>query len=98
MVEVECERVAYVSGQLFAGQKTGITATPVALALGQPGIREVLIQADPSNTTNLKIGSATSQFVQLTPGQAISVPIHGLDTVFVAMVSGTGIANWLARD
>ena len=90
--------MAYVSGRLAAGQKTGITTTPVVLATGQPACREVLVQSDPANTTNVLIGNSTAQYVNLTPGQSLSIPILGLDQIYVAMASGTGVINWLARD
>lgn len=90
--------MSYVSGRLFAGKKTGITDTAVVVKAAAEGIREVLIQSDPANTTNVLIGNATSQEIVLTPGQSITIPIHSLSLVFAKMSSGTGTVNWLARD
>ena len=90
--------MSYVSGRLYAGEKTGITVTAAALSTTSPNIREALIQSDPSNTTNMLIGNVDAQEVVLTPGQSITIPIISLSLVYVKMASGTGTANWIARD
>ena len=90
--------MSYTSGRLYAGEKTGITTTAVQISTTEKNIREALIQADPSNTTNVLIGNADAQEVVLTPGQSITIPIISLSLVYVKMASGTGIANYLARD
>lgn len=90
--------MAYVSGRLYGGEKTGITTTAGAVSTTTNNIREALIQADPSNTTNVLIGNSTDQEVVLTPGQSITIPIISLSLVYVKMSSGTGIVNWIARD
>lgn len=90
--------MAYTSGRLYAGEKTGITVTASAISTTSNNIREALIQADPSNTTNLLVGNSEAQEVVLTPGQSITIPIISLSLVYVKMASGTGIVNWLARD
>lgn len=90
--------MAYTSGRLNAGQKTGITTVAVQVSTTETNIREVLIQSDAANTTNVLVGNATSQFLKLTPGQAITIPIISLSLVYVKMASGTGIVNYLARD
>jgi hypothetical protein len=64
----------------------------------ESNIREAIIQSDPANTTNLRIGTVTAQEVVLTPGQSITIPIISLSLVWVKMASGTGVANYLARD
>lgn len=90
--------MAYNSGRLFAGSLTGITSTAVAIATDQPNQREVIVQSDPANTTNLLVGNSLTQKVVLTPGQSINIPIISLSLIFVKMASGTGTVNWLARD
>lgn len=90
--------MSYVSGRLFAGEKTGIDTNAGALSTTTTGIREVLVQSDPANTTNLLVGNSTAQEVVLTPGQSITIPICSLSLIYVKMASGTGVANWLARD
>lgn len=90
--------MAYVSGRLYAGETTGITTTAVAVSTTSNNIREALIQADPSNTTNVLIGNEDAQEIVLTPGQSVTIPIISLSLVYVKMASGTGIVNWIARD
>ena len=46
----------------------------------------------------MRIGSSLSQHVVLTPGQAITVPIINPTLIYVKMVVGTGVLNWMARD
>lgn len=89
--------MAYVSGRVFAGQKTGLTVAPEVLHATQV-CREVLIQNDAANAGNLIVGSATSQYVALTPGQSITLPVFSLSLIYVKMSAGTGTVNWLARD
>lgn len=90
--------MAFTSGRLVAGETTGIGVTAIPISTSTINIREVLIQSDPTNTTNMLIGSATAQEVVLTPGQAITIPIISLSLVYVKMASSTGTVNWLARD
>jgi hypothetical protein len=89
--------MAYVSGRVFAGQKTSLGTTAEALHPTQ-ACREVLIQNDLANTTNLIIGSALAQYVALIPGQSITLPVVSLNLIYVKMSSGTGTVNWVARD
>jgi len=44
------------------------------------------------------VGNATSQYIVLTPGQAISLPVVSLTLVWVKMATATGTANWLATE
>lgn len=87
------------SYKLFTGQIVGLTTTPTQLAVEpQASIREVLVQSDPGNSTNVNVGSGIAQYVVLAPGQSISLPLNALSTIWVKMVSSTGTVNWLGRD
>ena len=90
--------MAYTSGRLYAGEKTSITTAAVQISTTEKNIREALIQADPSNTTNVLIGNADAQEVVITPGQSITIPIISLSLVYVKMASSIGIVNYIARD
>lgn len=90
--------MAYTSGNIYSGERTGIDGVALPVATGTPNIREALIQSDPSNTTNVLVGSASAQEMVLTPGQSITIPVISLSIIYVKMASGTGIVNWLARD
>lgn len=89
--------MSYVSGRLYTGQLTGITTVAVQLHPTQ-ACREVMIQSDTANVGNLIVGTIVNQYIVLTPGQAITLPIISLNLIYVRMSAGTGIANWLARD
>jgi hypothetical protein len=82
----------------IAGQKTGITTTPVALA-ANVGCRGVLLQADPANTTNVLVGNASGQFFVLTPGSQPNQEwlVSNLNLIWAKMASGTGTVNWIGR-
>jgi hypothetical protein len=87
------------SYKLFTGRITGITTTAQALAVEpQASIREVVVQADPANTTNVLVGNSAAQNLVLVPGQGLSIPITNLVAIYIKMASGTGAVNWLARD
>jgi hypothetical protein len=91
--------MAYQSSRLYPGQTTGVTTTPQPLATEpQPSIREVLLQSDLANTTNILVGTVVGQYLALIPGQSISVPINNLTTIYVKMASGTGTINWIGRE
>lgn len=90
--------MAYTSGNIYSGERTGIGTTAVPVATNTVNIREALIQSDPSNTTNVLVGSALAQEMVLTPGQSITIPVISLSIIYVKMASGTGIVNWLTRD
>lgn len=91
--------MAIQSTRLATNQVTGLTTTPQALAAEpQASCREVLVQSDPANMTNLNVGNSTNQFLVLTPGQSVSLPINNITSVWIKMASGTGTVNWLARD
>ena len=86
-----------VSGRLYSGTKTVTTA--VTLDTTAPAVREVLVQADPTNTQNLLIGSsATSTPIVLRASEAITMPCMSTQLIFVAAASGTQTVNWLARE
>jgi len=89
--------MAYTSGRLFAGQAS-LTTVAAAISSSSSNIREAIIQSDPTNTTNVLIGNATSQYIVLTPGQAITIPVISLSLIYAKMASSTGTVNWLGRD
>ena len=92
--------MAYTSGRLFAGEKTGISDTAVQISTTDAQhIREVLIQSDPDNSVNILVGNSTSQEVVLTPGQSITLPVISLAIVWVKAASaGNETVNYIARD
>lgn len=79
--------MAYTSGRIFAGQKTGIDTNASQLDTATTNIREVIVQSDPANTTNLRVGDVNGQFVTLTPGQAITIPIISMRLIYVKLIA-----------
>ena len=79
--------MSYVSGRLYAGEKTSIGTTAVQISTTENNIREALIQSDPANTTNVLIGNTDAQEVVLKPGLSITIPIISLSLVWVKMAS-----------
>lgn len=51
--------------------------------------REVLLQADASNTLDISWGDATTQNIAIAPGQERIVPVEVLGEIFVKVASGT---------
>lgn len=88
----------YVSGRVYTGKLIGVSVEePVPLHPTQ-ACREVMVQNDPSNTGNLLVGTKDDQYVVLTPGQALTLPVISLSLIYVKMASINGDVNWLARD
>lgn len=58
---------------------------------------ECIVQNDPDNTTDILVGSSAAQTIQLTPGQAVTIPIQDAATIYVKAVSATPTANYLCR-
>lgn len=75
-----------------------VSATTSAAALGtSSACTEVLVQADPANTANVKVGNATSQNVTLEPGDSYTLRVNNRNLVYVKSVSGTQTVNYNAR-
>jgi len=101
---------SFTSGTLFTAQLTGVTTTAVGLDTatwwssrdGQlaafRNFREVFVQADPGNTPNVLVGTKDRQFVPLTPGQGVTLPITSPSIIFVKAASATVTVNLLARE
>jgi hypothetical protein len=87
----------YTSGRLVAGT-TALTISAAPVSTATHAIREVLVQADPSNSTNVLVGNSSAQPMVLTPGQAITVPVISLSLIWAKMASGEGSLNWFGRD
>jgi hypothetical protein len=79
----------------IAGQKTvAVTNTAVALATSTTVKNGIIIQALAANTGNVVIGGAsvtTANGFQLQPGQATSIAIDNLASVFVNGTAGDGV-------
>lgn len=84
-----------VSDVIVTGTQAS-TTTAAALTTTQAS-SEVLVQNDPDNTVDILIGDATSQVIQLAPGQSITIPINDPSEIQVKTVSGTATTNFILR-
>lgn len=88
-------RTTSASAVLTAGTN-GLTTTAEVLRAALVAW-ECLVQNDPDSTTDMLVGSAAAQTIQLAPGQSITIPIQDATTINVVAVSGTPTANYLCR-
>lgn len=58
---------------------------------------ECLVQNDPDSTTDILIGNATKQVIQLSPGQSFVIPIRDVSLIYAKAVSGTPVAAYICR-
>lgn len=83
-----------VGGTLHDGT---ILAPAVAAPLtASINVTTVLVQADPDNAISVFVGSATSQSIELAPGQGETLPISDPNLVYVQSAGGAARVNWHA--
>ena len=82
------------SGPIQAGTTSTSTSAAAIVSSSTP-CRAVVLQSDPDNTTDILIGDAASQVIQLTPGQSISLRVDNLNKVWADAVSGTPDLRWI---
>jgi len=64
-------------------------------ALGTMSCTEVLIQADPSNTAVVFVGSLSAQTIKLSAGGTLTVPTSSLSALMAKTSAGSATINWL---
>jgi hypothetical protein len=74
-----------------------ITATTSAAALTAGASHKQTVQNDPSNTTDIYVGNATTQSTRLIPGAAMDLTVSNLNLIYVKTVSGTARVNYSAE-
>lgn len=79
------------SGTLVA--LSPVTVTTTATALPAQAGSMVLVQADPDNTVDVLIGTASAQPMRLIPGASCSLPIANANQVYHRTASGTAAIN-----
>lgn len=82
------------SNTLYDGQ---VSVTTAGTALPDQAGVEISLQADPSNTANILVGSASSQHTVLQPGQSMALSLANLNLIYAVAESGTQLLNWLVR-
>lgn len=74
------------------------TTTTVTRVAAANVAKEVVVQADPTNTNNVLIGDSTTTCTfALLPGSAISLPINNTNLVYYRSAAGSQKLNILWR-
>jgi len=66
-------------------------------ALGTMACSEVLVQADPSNTAVVFVGSVSNQTIKLSAGGTLTIPTSSLSAVMAKTSAGSATVNWIAN-
>lgn len=82
---------------LDGGTTTLSTASSAIITNPFPDCEEVILQSDPDNTVDIFVGPASSQPIQLTPGQPFSITINQPALLYGKAASGSPTVNWLVR-
>lgn len=75
-----------------------VTVGSTVASLPDRPCREVIIQADPDNTSPIRIGGATSQTFKLLPGAALSFPVNNAKLLYARTESGSQALYGIWRD
>jgi hypothetical protein len=82
---------------LPTGGQYACTNTGAAIASSQ-ACSEVLLQADPGNTVNIAVGGTGGQFLIMTPGSVMTIPVSNVNVIYAKYVtSGTANLNYQPR-
>lgn len=79
------------------GTNAAITTTPAVLTSTSKIGREITVQAAPTNTANVSIGSSVAQYLVLIPGASLSFDYTDVSTIWGVAASGTQVINWVVR-
>jgi len=82
---------------LVSGTNAGVIATGAPLSTTSTLGRELIIQADPSNASNVLVGGASRQDIVLVAGASLALDWVDVSTVWVKAVAPTMTVNWLVR-
>lgn len=75
-----------------------LSATTNAVQLASQVCREVMLQADPDNTADVRIGGVNSQVFKLQPGAVLVFPVKNASSLWVRTDSGTQALYGIWRD
>lgn len=78
----------------------GFTASvgTTKIQLESQACSEVLIQADPDNTENIRVGGAVNQSFKLLPGAVMGFPVKNMSSLYVRSDGGTQAIHGIWRD
>ena len=83
--------VNLIDGYIETGQ------SPLPLKDSEAIVVQVMIQSDPSNNDNIKVGNSESQSVILSPGDSYELTIADLNRIYIASDSEGQRINYHAR-
>jgi hypothetical protein len=79
------------------GLTTGsVTVSTNASALGAAACTGVLVQAHPSNTALVLLGTASSQVLHLSAGGQVTLVCCNVSSLYASTSGGSGTLLWLA--
>lgn len=81
------------SSKIYLVRTTLTTSPSVQLGSATQDLAELIIQAHPSNTANVEIGSATAQVWVLEPRDIFACPIRNPALLWGKSVSGSQVVN-----
>jgi len=84
----------------YSGQNAAVTTAVGALITAPVSPmkpREVMIQADSTNTSSIYIGDASSQYLELQAGAMLGLDWADLTRIFIKSGAGTQKANYFVR-
>ena len=89
------ERVVETYSIMDSGQLTLAANVTVPLSTETYQVFQVLVQAGNANTGTVYVGNAMVQYVELPKGTSLTLPIDGLNKVYVKGTAGD-VVNWMA--
>lgn len=74
-----------------------LTTTAAALGSSTKDLTELVIQADPDNSVDILLGSASAQGWKLEPGDQFNLPIRNPGLLWGRTASGTAVYSMFGR-
>lgn len=87
-LDVDVTRTALPTGGTPVPLTKSLTTT-VAGAFSSQTCKALLVQSDPTNLYDIKVGDATNQYVRLRPGDVIVLPVSNANLVSGANVTSS---------
>lgn len=85
------------SGGTPTAGTTSLTTTTASQIAASQACKSLMLQNDPDNSVDMLVGDASSQTIQLRPGDAVTLPVSNANLVYAKNVSSTTQSiNWLA--
>lgn len=86
-----------VGSLLTTGTNAAIGTTATQLTQTPTVGREIIVQADPANASNVLVGGATGQTLVLVAGASLALDWTDMSTIWAKSAAGTMTVNWIVR-